>query len=124
MHWGGSAVLQRILVPTDGSELSRRVLPIVRGLARAQGAQVIFAQVVDPSVAVGLTTDDSTGPDLSVDIVESIEAEARANLAELAREFQAAGVAVQTALLYGTTASSLLEHALEVQPDLVIMATR
>lgn len=47
----GLAVPQRILVPTDGSEFSRRVLPIVRRLAKAHGAQVAMTASASISIS-------------------------------------------------------------------------
>lgn len=116
-------MLQRILVPTDGSEFSRRVLPIVRRLAKAHGAQVLFAQVVDLKLGLRLAEDELASSDLTLELIDALESDAEENLAWLDHQFRMDNVRVRTALLHGAVAGALLSYQVEVQPDLVVMAT-
>jgi len=116
-------MLRRILVPTDGSDFSAQVLPIVRALATAHGAEVIFARVVDDTSGIHHLSDEPVPPEITVEMMEALESEAREELAQLAGQFEAESLPVRVALLHGSVASALLNYAIEVEPDLVVMAT-
>ena len=89
-------MLDRILIPLDGSSLAECVLPHGLSLAKAVGAKVTLLQVVEQSVTGGRTR--------SVDPMEwhFSKAEAEAYLAEVAERLRAAGLPTEQVLLEAT----------------------
>lgn len=54
---------QKILLPLDGSDVSRRALRHASGLARATGGEVVLVQVIDSEAQVlAQTTTATIGP--------------------------------------------------------------
>src|SRR5688500_10486576 len=96
-------MLQRIFVPTDGSEESARPIPLVALLASAQGAAVTLIKVVGHA-----------GDELHHD---------DAGLAAIQRRLEEAEVTSDVATLHGHPGEALLGYVREQKPDLVVMAT-
>ena len=123
-------MIERILVPTDGSELSERAIPLATVLASAQGAQVFLAQAVSPPAWMamddgGYGSYGAINPELYQQLLDEMDAEARENLDRLASSFQATpGVGqVQTQLFHGSPHAALLDYEQEIRADLVVLAT-
>jgi nucleotide-binding universal stress UspA family protein len=114
-----SQLLERILLPTDGSRLSDRALSLAALLASAQGAEVILARVVEP---VAWTAVD-LGPELYDQVIEATEADARSGLETLSTALGERGVTARSVVLKGSAAGELLALEEREKPDLVVMAT-
>jgi len=109
--------LERILVPVDGSDLSERSLPIARHLANLVGGKVDLLQAV--SLSSGMMVGDmGAGADLMPGALEA----ANQYLARLAEGFP--GIEVNTAVVAGSAAESIVDHMRNNPIDLVIMASR
>jgi nucleotide-binding universal stress UspA family protein len=117
--------MRRILVPTDGSDLSARALPIAARLAQAQGAEIVLVRVTQ----IVETFDPFGGPhyafELSDDAASSewLEIVARDELAAIVDEMTELGVAARFLVIAGASAPMLLEAEEEQQPDLVVIAS-
>ena len=126
---------QRILVPLDGSELAALALPHAETIATLAGARLILIQVVPdaatmaveatlPSTGVGMPTMD---PYLAASQFESVEEEltksAETTLAEAAAPLLAKSLPVETVVLKGTPADSIIAYAAENNVDLIVMST-
>jgi nucleotide-binding universal stress UspA family protein len=118
-------MLKRILLPTDGSELSERALAIAATIAAAQGAEVVLACVVWPPwwTATDHTTYEYSSPELYEQIIEAMEVDARAALDRLSQDLAERNVRTRTILLKGSPALELLALEERERPDLVVMAT-
>jgi nucleotide-binding universal stress UspA family protein len=104
-------MLERILIPLDGSELADRILPQMRGIL-SKGAEVTLLGVVPSHV---LPQDHPPGKNpLTL---------ARAHLAARRDELVALGVVAKTALSVGDAASKILDHARENGTTLIAMST-
>lgn len=122
-------MIERILFPTDGSVLSERALAMAEVMARAQGAELIVARVVEPSRWVALDAYDSsigtfdTSPEIYAQLEEALTEEARADLDNLAQGLDGRNVRARTVLLKGMAARELLFLEEIEQPGLVVMGS-
>jgi nucleotide-binding universal stress UspA family protein len=111
--------LRRIMVPLDGSPLAETALPRAIELAAATGALVTLVRV-EPFVTAG-----SAPYGAVVDfarIEEEVGAAAGAYLEKVAGQFPAS-LQVETAVLRGFSAATLIEFATHEAVDLVVMTT-
>mgnify|MGYP001379577794 CR=1 FL=1 len=109
----GPVEYRRILVPLDGSERSAAILPLVRELARAHGAEVQLLHV-----ASWITPE--LGPLLAVsEPPEALAARVDAWRAALAR----AGLRVETLAAAGERVEEIVAAGQREQVDLIAMAT-
>jgi nucleotide-binding universal stress UspA family protein len=114
-------LLERILVPTDGSPESGRALSIAEHIAVAHGTEVVLVQVVQFPVLTGGY--DWSSPELYEQLTDAQTQDAQANLDRLAARFRSVGLRVTPLLLRGSPAISLLEVEKEQNPGLVVMST-
>jgi nucleotide-binding universal stress UspA family protein len=118
--------IRKILVPTDGSPLSERALPIATAIACAQSAEVTLARVIEPPAwfptDVASTGFPMDGP-IYQQTMELIDRPAREELDPLVDRFRAQGIAARLSILHGAPATQLLELEAKVAPDLIIMAS-
>jgi nucleotide-binding universal stress UspA family protein len=112
-----------ILVPTDGSPVSARALPVAAALARRTGATLHLVTVHDPSVFIPFVPGEIAVPVYDAEAVEAQRAHDREALEVQAATLRDGGLAVQTALLEGTIVEALAEHADAIGADLTVMAT-
>lgn len=114
---------ERILVPTDGSETSRRALEEALALASESGGEIHALYVVDTSTAgwAGLG-DEEFGVEVGR-IVDILEADGEEAVAEAAAAGEAAGVTVVTAIEQGTPYRAILTYVDESDVDLLVMGT-
>src|SRR5437588_12769758 len=111
-------MLHKILVPTDGSPESDKALHLAQQIAKAQGAEMMLVRVGERPVWPELAEDGGLPPDVYDQILTQIEEDARADLARLSGQVQAAGIAVSAVLLWGSPAGAILDCVDEEHPDL------
>ncbi len=111
-------MIQKILVPIDGSELSERVFPWVRYLAKGLNSEVTLFRSFEPPHAIYFM------PELIVPSPEMLSEENIANqvLAYLDRKVnQLSELQVNTHLACGEAGDEILKHSQEF--DLIVMAS-
>jgi nucleotide-binding universal stress UspA family protein len=116
-------MIQRILVPTDGSELSERAVPLALALARAQAAELIFTRVVQPPSWNEIGAEGYLAGDTYAEVVAALNEEAKSAVETLGERARHEGLPVRTAVLDGFPAAQLLDYEAEAHPDLVVMAS-
>jgi nucleotide-binding universal stress UspA family protein len=121
-------MIQRILVPVDGSPLAEQAIPVATALARRLGAQLEFALVLDSLTVVStLNVGAFALPSNARLPSEELEPEERskaAYLRQLGKQVApVADVPVTVTLLSGPVTDTLAEHAND-RADLVVMTTR
>jgi nucleotide-binding universal stress UspA family protein len=111
--------LARILVGLDGSPLAETVLPPVRRLARALGAEVVLLHVTHvPDTVRGLPAG------VAVDEIVGQECErARTYLEAAARKIAEPGLTVQTVVRAGDAGAEIVRFAERERIDLIALAT-
>ena len=108
----------RIVVPLDGSDLSKEALGPAFDLASALGGEVILAHVIVPPTYTYADVPSYVLYDPSED-----RKAARRYLEGVAEGVQAIGVAVSLHDAIGIPASTITAIALETEADLIVMAT-
>jgi len=109
---------KKVLVPLDGSDLAECVLPEVRKLARGNvvGEFILLNVVEIPPVVLADGFD-------SVSLKNSLMNRAKMYLSEMQSDLNAEGLKVQTDVIVGTTAHSIIKYAAENDIELIIIAT-
>ena len=122
-------MLDKIVVPLDGSDLAEEVLPVVEELASKLPAEVVLLQVV---ITFAEATREAlpgpgTTPELSMDVAKRrVEAEtdsASRYLQAVSERLQGKGLKVSTAITEGLPAGAILEYAKENGASLIALAT-
>jgi nucleotide-binding universal stress UspA family protein len=117
-------MLERLLVPTDGSEESEKALGIAQQIARAQGAEILLAMVIEPSLsAIAAGADFAASPVAFQEAVAGARKEAGGHLAALEGRVRADGIRARSAVVEGPMPAALLDYETKEHPDLVVMAT-
>jgi nucleotide-binding universal stress UspA family protein len=105
-----------LLVPLDGSKLAEAVLPAVRELARRFGARVTLLHVLERAAPKTVHGESHLAD----------AAQAEAYLAGVARDLGAEAIRVDTHVhpnVERDVVRSLVEHAVELGSDLIVLAT-
>ncbi|WP_336326075.1 universal stress protein [Halovenus sp. HT40] len=103
---------ERILHPTDGSTGSAHVTLQAIDLAEQYGATVHGVNVVDSDVSALLGSDSDTLEQQGKNAVKSVENMAKAH-----------GVEVETEVLNGDPAETILDYAEEIDADIIVSGT-
>lgn len=114
-------VYNTILVPLDGSKRAERILNHVEELARQMDSQLVFLQVVEPTYEV--VGPHGTVMDLSIELIEQREAEARNYIEGLQGEFRERGLQVKGLVETGPVVSSIITVAEREGAELIAMAS-
>jgi nucleotide-binding universal stress UspA family protein len=110
-------MLNKILVPLDGSALAECVLPHAAGLARTMKTTVILLRV--------LAQDHHTDPLQAVDPLNwhLRKAEARAYLNDIRDRLQQTGIVAEVVVLEGSPVDRIVEYARERLVDLILLSS-
>ncbi|MCA9847037.1 MAG: universal stress protein [Dehalococcoidia bacterium] len=122
----------KILLPLDGSDLSREAINHAKGLAKATGAPLVLLQVIDSeeqliSQASGMTIEPMAMGEVTVDAARAAVAAQREaatqNLEAVKAELSAEGVKAETVIREGHPGEQIVEAVDELGADVVVMAT-
>ena len=112
---------QRILVPTDGSEITARAVAAGVGLAKALGAEVLTLCVKEPFPYGAVAEMQPTPPQEFFDAQERAATQHVNSVSEACRQ---AGVACQATTVEGLTPwEAIVEHAEKSGCDLLVMGS-
>lgn len=107
---GAERLHRRVIVPVDGSELSRQIYPVVRTLAGRLGAPITLVQALETDAALRSTYGESFGPEPSA-LRGHIAARLLVGLRQRAREWSATGLTADAAVVPGRAATALRDLA-------------
>src|SRR5215213_11194855 len=119
-------VVSRIVVPLDGSQIAERALPVAGELARQLAAPVHVVRAVDPASTLPMASGVfGAAPILSADVTDQIwqeaESEARSTVTAAVSRLQAEGVDASGGILNGSPFFAISEAT---QPgDLLILTS-
>ncbi len=114
-------MFQRILVPTDGSDITAKAVETAVKLAQVHGAQLFAVSVKEPFPYSAVSEMQPTPPQEFFDAQERIAQERLSHVAEAAK---AAGLEVQTQSMEALHAwEAIIEYAGQVQADLLVMGS-
>jgi len=111
-------VYRKMLVPLDGSELAECVLPHVKAIAAGGGeTQVILLRVVEPLPA-------GTPPAVDFEVVQKAGVKAAEGyLARVKAQLNKEGLNVETKVLTGRPAETIIDFVRRDKVDLIAIAT-
>ena len=115
-------VVKKILVPLDGSELAKSILPVVEEFAKMMGASLVLYHSVAP-LAPYPGFEVVGAPALS-ETIEEMQRQAKEILSGTAQEVKSRGVEATTVVSLGTAVDGVLSAARELNVDLIAIATR
>jgi|SRR5262245_4506396 len=113
-------MFKKLLVATDFSEPSVAARRVAVELARRLGAELEIVHVEEPLPAYAFS--EGPLPDLP-QLQEEVRIWAERELEQQAKEAQAAGVSVTTAVLLGTPANTIVETARTDGADLIVVGS-
>jgi nucleotide-binding universal stress UspA family protein len=114
-------MFKHILVPIDGSPTAQLAIDKAIGMAKAFGARVTAIFVIDPYPFTGVGTDFAYG---QAEYLSAATAEATAATKAAKEAFEAAGVAVETAVIEAHAAwRGVVQAAESSQTDLIVMGS-
>ncbi len=112
--------IQRILVPVDLSEYSQHAFPYACELAGSYGATLHLLHVIDAQWVA--TTGGFAFPELGSNILERLEKDGEAGLAQLTDSI-GASTEVVTNLRVGSPHVQIVQYARDEEIDLIVLAT-
>ncbi len=112
---------QRILFPTDGSEITRKALQTAVGLAKLTGADLVVMSVKEPFPYSAISEMQPVPPQEFFDAQERV---ASARVQEALTTARAAGIQASGVTVEALHAwEAILDHAKSAACDLVVMAS-
>ncbi|MGD8462921.1 MAG: universal stress protein [Anaerolineae bacterium] len=131
-------MFEKVLVPLDGSEMARAVLPFVEDIAQRYSAEIILLQVIatpqdrsiatvfQPSLAVPGSSDDVTAvahPVYREQEMESLRAEGERRLSPIRKRLREEGLKVRIVVLFGRPSDRIVDFAEKEEVDLIALST-
>lgn len=114
------AVVKKILIPLDGSDLAASILPPVEEFAKMMGASLILIHAITPITALpGFETQAPA----AVTILDELQKHAQEFLAKLVADVKARGVEATGLVTIDEPVHAILEAADETKVDLIAVAT-
>ena len=112
---------RRILVPTDGSDITGKAVATGIALAKSLGAQLLTISVKEPFPYSAISEMQPTPPQEYYDAQERIAVQ---RVAEVVAQCQAAGVACEAHTVEALHPwEAIIDHAAQTQCDLLVMAS-
>ena len=111
-------MISKILIPLDGSDFAEQALPYAAELARKFDAQLNLIWVLNPMVVMS-----DYGAVTYQNLVSLEKEEAESYLLVKQNELQNEGLSVQTKILEGAVADSIIDVACQNDNDLIVMST-
>jgi nucleotide-binding universal stress UspA family protein len=109
-------MFHRILVATDGSPVSERMVLYVEHLARVESAAIIVLHAYEPPIGYS----GYTGYD---QLLASYRAVAQAIVDDMSNALQEYGISVAAELRIGPAAETILAAAVDLDADLIVIGT-
>ena len=114
-------MFQRILVPTDGTDITKKAVETAIGLARAMGAKLYTLSVKEPFPYSAISEMQPTPPQEFFDAQERI---ASARVKDVRDAAQAAGLQCDAQTVEALHPwEAVIEHAGRQECDLIVMAS-
>ena len=114
-------MFQRILVPTDGSEITAKAVQTAIGMAKVHGAQIFAVSIKEPFPYSAISEMQPTPPQEFFDAQERI---ATARVDEVRRACTSAGIACEGHTVESLHAwEAIIDPAKQVGADLIVMAS-
>lgn len=114
-------MFERILVPTDGSEITAKAVQTAIGMAKTHKARVFVISVKEPFPYSAISEMQPTPPQEFFDAQERI---ASARVGEVSQACKSEGVECEAHTVESLHAwEAIVDHAVQVNADLIVMAS-
>src|SRR5258708_26393943 len=114
-------MFQHILVTLDGSTSAEQALPVAVRIAHTSGASLTLLRVVTPATQFAVYP---MGPEILPELINEVDLTSAKNyLSEVASLENMEGIAIQTKVVVGTPAQSIITFAEEHHVDLIVMCS-
>ena len=114
-------MFKRILVPTDGSEITAKAVATAIGLARSSGARLYTLSVKEPFLYSTMSEMQPVAPQEFFDAQERVAAKRLAGVKEACEQ---AGLRCEAASVEALHPwEAIIEHAKRSECDLIVMAS-
>jgi nucleotide-binding universal stress UspA family protein len=124
-HSGEIEMIKKILVPTDGSETSRKAAKYAYSLAALSGGSVTLLSVINRNAFIGKPTIPAT--ETPTHIVESLEdflrQAAEQDMRELEKLGEQKGIRTKLVIRYGHPVEEIIREAEREKADLIVMGS-
>ena len=116
-------LLQKILLPLDGSQPGEAAIPLAKEMAQAIGAELILFQVVEAPMTTWAGPSVNMTYEALQDYRERRKPLALSYITRIAKPLQASGVLTSTDVAFGYTADEIISYAERNHFDLIAMST-
>jgi len=114
-------MFQRIIVPTDGSDITAKAVQTAIGMAKVHGAKLYAISIKEPFPYSAISEMQPTPPQEFFDAQERI---AGARIAAVLQAAETAGVPIEGHTVEALHAwEAIIDHAKLVNADLIVMAS-
>ena len=120
-------MIQKVLIPTDGSETAEKTISFAVRLLEGSSCEVVLLTVIEEPVYSSFWSDGLIAPEVIMpppeELREELDRRAEEMLAESAEPLRAAGLEVKPKVRFGNTAAEILQEAEEGGYDIVVMGS-
>lgn len=120
-------MLEKVLVPTDGSDTAVKAVAFVVRLLGGTSCKVVLLSVVEEPVYSAFWSDGLIAPEVLMpppeELREELDARAEEMLKESAQPLRDAGLEVQAKVRFGNPANEVLREAEEGGCDMIVMGS-
>ncbi len=120
-------MIEKVLIPTDGSETAEKAVAFAVKLLQGTACGVTLLSVVEEPVYSAFWSDGLIAPEVIMpppeELREELDKRAEEMLAESAAPLRAAGLQVTPKVRFGNTAAEILQEAEEGGYDMIVMGS-
>ncbi len=120
-------MLQKVLVPTDGSDTARKAIDFTARLLAGASCEVVLLSVVEEPAYATFWSDGLIAPEVIIPPAEELKAELRGRAEEMlaaqAEPLLAAGLRTTTRIRFGNPAAEILREAEDGGCEMIVMGS-
>jgi nucleotide-binding universal stress UspA family protein len=124
---GENDMLEKVLLPTDGSETAEKAIAFAARLFENTPCKVTLLSVVEEPVYSAFWSDGLIAPEVLMpppeELREELDKRAEEMLSESAKPLRDAGLDVQPKIRFGNSAAEVLQEAEEGDYDMIVMGS-
>ncbi|MFA5072714.1 MAG: universal stress protein [Nitrospirota bacterium] len=117
-------MIKRILVPTDGSQVSQKAAKYAVNLAKQTGATLIFLHVLDDRFLISQSVPASSSPvHVKESVKDYLDQAMQSYIKESAALCKRNDLSCQVLTMRGHPVSSIIKKAAAIKADLIVMGS-
>jgi nucleotide-binding universal stress UspA family protein len=123
----GGKMLDKVLLPTDGSESARKAVEFVIRLLKGTSCRVVLLSVVEEPAYAAFWSDGLVAPEVLLpppdELREELDKRAEKMLQDSLKPLRDAGIEVQSKVRFGNPATEILQESEEGAFDMIAMGS-